>query len=199
MRSKIGAEDLAGQLFDAGGRRKYVTAREWRRFLEAANDMEISVRAFCYTLAFTGCRISEALALTSAQVDFETGCIVLRTLKRRRAMFRAIPVPPMILRLLAELAVGKAPDERLWRCCRQTAWRWVCTVMARAAIEGPHACPKGLRHGFGIAAAEESIPPALTQRWMGHARLETTALYQHAVGREERAFARRLWRDRLHR
>jgi hypothetical protein len=28
---------------------------------------------------------------------------------------------------------------------------------------------------------------------MGHARLETTAIYQHAVGQEERAFAMRLW------
>ena len=34
----------------------------------------------------------------------------------------------------------------------------------------------------------------LTRDWMGHARIDTTAIYQHAVGREERSFARRLWR-----
>ena len=66
--------------------------------------------------------------------------------------------------------------------------------MAEAGIRGPQATPKGLRHSFGIANAEENIPPGLTKRWMGHARLETTVLYQHAVGREERAFAKRLWR-----
>jgi hypothetical protein len=30
---------------------------------------------------------------------------------------------------------------------------------------------------------------------MGHAKLETTAIYQQAAGREERALARRLWRS----
>lgn len=54
--------------------------------------------------------------------------------------------------------------------------------------------PKGLRHGFGVANAEENVPMATTQKWLGHARLETTAIYQQAVGREEHAFARRLWR-----
>jgi integrase len=70
----------------------------------------------------------------------------------------------------------------------------VKSVMAAAGIKGTQATAKGLRHGFGIANAEKNIAPALTQRWMGHARLETTAIYQHVTGREERAFAARLWR-----
>jgi len=84
-------------------------------------------------------------------------------------------------------------DQRLWPWCRQTAWRHVKAVMRAAAIIGPQASPKGLRHGFGIANAQASIPQSLTQRWMGHARLETTGIYQNAVGSEERAFAQRAW------
>jgi len=39
------------------------------------------------------------------------------------------------------------------------------------------------------------VPISLTARWMGHARLETTAIYQSAVGRDERAFAQKLGGD----
>jgi site-specific recombinase XerD len=31
------------------------------------------------------------------------------------------------------------------------------------------------------------------QRWMGHARLETTAIYASVLGEEERILARRTW------
>jgi integrase/recombinase XerD len=55
------------------------------------------------------------------------------------------------------------------------------------------ACPKGLRHGFGIRAADRSVPTNLIQRWMGHASPTTTAIYLDAVGLEERQFASRMW------
>ncbi|MDO9223607.1 MAG: site-specific integrase [Caulobacter sp.] len=181
-------------LFDAAGQRKYLCGAELRRFLDAAGGADAETRALCQLLAYTGCRISEALALTPAQLDAETGRVVFLTLKRRRRVFRAVPVPPELMRALHGLARGGVPDAPLWGWCRQTAWRRVKAVMRNARISGAQASPKGLRHGFGITNAEENVPPALTQRWMGHARLETTAIYQHAVGREEQAFAERVWR-----
>jgi integrase len=181
------------RLWDETGARKYVCESEWRRFLSAATRADAETRALCQLLAFTGCRISEALALTRAQLDAETGRVVFRTLKRRKSSFRAVPVPPSLLETLTCLALDKEPDVRIWPWCRQTAWRRIKSVMQAASIEGPQAMPKGLRHGFGIANAAQNVPPSLTQRWMGHARLETTAIYQHAVGEEEIAFAKRLW------
>ncbi len=163
--------------------------------MRAADKTGTKTRTLCRILAFTGCRISEALALTPIHIDPDAGCIVLRTLKRRKRIFRAVPVPPGLIADLKALGAGHSPQTRLWDWCRQTGWRHVRRVMEEARIRGPQASPKGLRHGFGIAAAEGNIPPGLTQRWMGHTRLETTMLYQHAVGREERAFARRLWRQ----
>ena len=44
----------------------------------------------------------------------------------------------------------------------------------------PLACPKGLRHGFGIRAAGYNVPTNLIQRWMGHASPTTTAIYLDA-------------------
>ena len=75
-----------------------------------------------------------------------------------------------------------------------TAWRHVKAVMQAAGIRGTRASPKGLRHGFGVAAVQAHIPLNLLQRWLGHAQLSTTAIYAEAVGREEQDIAARMWR-----
>jgi site-specific recombinase XerD len=75
-----------------------------------------------------------------------------------------------------------------------TAFRRVQQVMRAAAIpEGPHACPKGLRHGFGVHAVSRDIALNMVQKWLGHAQLTTTAIYADAVGAEEKNIARRMW------
>lgn len=53
------------------------------------------VRTLCAVLHDTGRRESEALELTPERVDLEGGCLVFRTLKKRReGVYRAVPVPP---------------------------------------------------------------------------------------------------------
>jgi len=59
--------------------------------------------------------------------------------------------------------------------------------------DSTHASPKGLRHGFGVAAVSAGIPLNLMQKWLGHAQLTTTAIYANAVGAEEKDIARRMW------
>ena len=82
------------QLFDAEGRRLYFTEEERRAFVAAAKAPR-EVRTFCGTLHATGCRISEALALTARQIDLSGRVVVFESLKkRRRGVFRAVPVPP---------------------------------------------------------------------------------------------------------
>jgi integrase len=179
-------------LFDGNGRRKYLCAGEVPRFLKMARAADAETYLFCSLLAYTGCRISEALALMPVHLDPETSRVVFRTLKRRRVVHRAVPVPSELMTALCRSAKSQ-PDAPIWRWSRQTAWRRVKAVMDAADITGPQAMPKGLRHGFGVANAEENVPMATTQKWLGHAKLETTAIYQQAVGREEAAFARRLW------
>jgi integrase len=110
-------------------------------------------------LAHTGCRISEALALTADRVDMAGGLVVFETLKkRRRGIFRAVPVPPDLLDAL-ELVHGiteaqRRPDggsgRRLWPWSRTTAWRRVQEVMHMAGIEGPQASSPGSSSGSTI-------------------------------------------------
>jgi len=190
-----GGTDYGLTLFDGLGRRKYLSLSERLRFQKESEKADKETRLFCMVLAFTGCRISEALELTPQQLDAGTLCIVFRTLKRRKLIFRAVPVPSRLMRELVGLSWNMERDAPVWNWCRQTAWRRVKEVMEAAGIQGPQANPKGLRHGFGVANAEKNIPGAVTQRWMGHARLETTSIYQQAVGQEERRFAKRLWHD----
>ena len=61
------------RLFDAAGRRLYFSEDERRAFVAAAAKAPREVRTFCGTLHATGCRISEALALTAGQIDLATG------------------------------------------------------------------------------------------------------------------------------
>ena len=126
----------------------------------------------------------------------------LETLKKRkRGMFRAVPLPPDLITMLdlvhnirrMQRRKDRGKGVRLWEWSAVTAWRKVKAVMDAAGIQGYHASPKGLRHGFGVAAVQASIPLNLVQRWLGHAQLTTTAIYADAVGEEERGIAARLW------
>jgi len=184
--------DMA-QLFDERGRRKYLCDTELARFRKALGRTDRHTRAFCQLIVMTGCRISEALATTPTHLDRDAKRIIFRTLKRRKTAFRAVPVPDALMRELVALGNGLGDDDRLWPWSRQTGWRKIRAVMEVADITGPMAMPKGLRHAYGIRAAGEKVPPSLIQRWLGHADATTTAIYINAVGKEERAFARRLW------
>ena len=53
------------QLYDTHGQRKYLSAPERQAFLAASGKASREVRTFCLALTYTGCRISEALALTA--------------------------------------------------------------------------------------------------------------------------------------
>ncbi len=185
--------DMDWGLYDPAGHRKYLTEVERAAFMKAAKECNADVMTLCWALNETGCRLSEALELTLDHVDFPAGMLVFRSLKKRGAkMHRAVPVSPQLLKAIRRL--GENSDTKpLWPWCRMTAYRRVKEVMARAGIHGPHASPKGLRHGFGVAALERGVPLNLLQKWLGHARLSTTAIYGNAVGAEERKMASKMW------
>jgi len=184
------------QLYDAQGHRLYLTSSEREAFRQAAEKAPREVRTYCHALLYTGCRPSEALALTADRVDFQAQAITIESKKKRRpGIYRAVPVPGAFLEAL-DLVYGirdRKTKDKLWPWSRKTAYTRVIEVMERAGIEGPQATPKGLRHGFGVACIEKQIPLNLVQRWLGHAQLTTTAIYANAVGEEERGIAARLW------
>jgi integrase/recombinase XerD len=190
------------QLHTANGARKYLTAGERDAFLRAAERADRTVRTLCMTLAYAGCRLSEALALTADRVDLAAGVLVFESLKKRRTgIYRSVPVPPAPLEALdlvhgireRQARRGKGRGERLWPCSRMTGWRTVHAAMVAAGLDGPHASPKGLRHGSGVAAVSAGIPLTWSRNGSDTPQLSTTAIYATAVGAEEKDIARRMW------
>jgi len=190
---------MSGSLFDGSGNRKYLVARERRAFACAARARGGEIGTFCLTLAFTGARISEVLALTPDRLDFGNGAIVLETLKRRKdGIFRAVPVPSRLLAKLNRVhALGSSASDkkRLWAWGRTIAWHHVKSTLREAGVPEPLTTPRAVRHAFGVDAVQNGVALNILQRWMGHARIETTAIYADVIGKEERALARRTWRS----
>jgi site-specific recombinase XerD len=186
-------------LYARSGERKYINRTERRR-VAAMERLERERALFSLLLAWTGGRVSEVLGVTPSSFQIERNIVTLRTLKRRRPHFREVPIMPGLMRALNRhfdlRTLQQDPDtmyRRLWSCSRVTAWRFVKGVMLEAGVAGRPACPRGLRHGFGVATLQASVPLNLVQRWMGHARLSSTAVYTSVCGDEEAAFAANFW------
>ncbi len=84
--------------------------------------------------------------------------------------------------------------QRLWNFSCSTASRHVKRLMTSTEILGPQASAKGLRHGFGVAAIEAGVPLPTIAAVLGHANIETTAIYTTAIGMEAREQLARMWR-----
>ncbi len=186
-------------LYTPRGLRKYLTPHERSRFIATAESCpRAELRTLCLVLAYTGCRITEALSLTAGSIESGAGFIAIRSLKKRSkaVVVREVPVPanlPAALEATHQLSLQE-PGARLWTLSRGRAWWLIKDIMRTAGVaSGPHATPKGLRHGFGIHAIRSGVPLNLVQRWLGHARMETTAIYLQAMGSEEREIASRMW------
>ena len=190
----------AAELVDARGR-KYLTSEERDRFLAAVRTHpKPTVQTLARTLALTGCRVSEALGLRACDVDLDAAELRISTLKRRREHWRAVPVPEDLIHALdlvhrvrrAQTSVRGAKSA-LWPLTRQAAHRQVVSLMNSAGISGPQACPRGLRHSWGVAAVTAGVPLHTIAAVLGHADLSTTAIYATAIGAEHRELVARVW------
>jgi integrase/recombinase XerD len=180
--------------YDREGRRKYLTHAEGRRFLKCARKLSRQEALFCMAIYYTGMRISEALALNVQDIDYPSGVIRIRSLKKRESReFRRIPVPNSLLARLHKLTDGRT-EGQLWTFSRTTGWRIIKRVMNKAQITGIHATTKGLRHAFGVRGALAKIPLNLLQLWFGHSQSATTAIYLDVRDDEERTLIQRTWK-----
>ncbi|MEQ8327793.1 MAG: site-specific integrase [Parvibaculum sp.] len=188
-------------IYDNRGRRKYLTVSEREAFIEATHRLRPKAQTFCLALVYTGARISEILALTPEHIDVEAGVIIIESLKkRRRGVFRAVPVPEQFFRRLVEIhdlhdaqSDPRRRIERIWPWGRTTAWMQIKQTMREIGVGPSQSMPKALRHAFGVGATQKNVPLNIVQKWMGHSRLSTTAIYADAVGDEERLLANRMW------
>lgn len=180
--------------------RKYVNRFELVNVLRVASRARRRDGILTRLFAMTGARVGEVLALAPAHCQVAECVIAFITLKRRRFVIREVPVPSSLMQDLdVEFGIREAqrdPDranQPIWTLHRASVYRVVREIMLRAGVSGAPACPRGLRHGFGVNALQSGVPITLVQRWMGHSRLSTTAIYLEVSGPEERFFANRYW------
>ena len=86
-------------LYGPTGGRKYLNATERPRFIKAPQRADPETRLFCPVLGWSGARISEGLALTSAAVN-------------RRPTLTPIPTLQQVAAALAELGFSGENDRR---------------------------------------------------------------------------------------
>ena len=181
-------------------KRKYLTPEERERFKEEAMLADTDTRTFCLLLYYTGIRISEGLNVLVSHIDFPSQSIAIRSLKKRKTVYRSIPLAPFFLEELDQVynirnRQKSAADQkqRIWKWSRNTAYLRVKGVIKQADVIGTYATPNGLRHGFAIYCIMNNIPLHYLSKWMGHNTLRVTAIYANALGKEERALAARTW------
>ena len=186
-------------LFDGQGNRKYLTPEEREAYFKAIpKALDRDKRTFALLLYYTGCRISEALAVTHGRIDYAKKGVVFKTLKRRKTIFRFVPLPEHFLTKLDDVHQVEDVQKRqlgkkIWPFSRTTAWRAITDVMEKGEIVGIQATPKGLRHSFVIHHQQLNTPDHIIQRWLGWASRDMMEVYGRAVGKEERNFAEKLW------
>jgi len=171
-----------------------ITPAQMRQLCEApAPQTLLGVRdhALLLTLATSGCRISEVVALTPAQVTPRDGSYFLQVLGKRQHTPREAPLsqeaaaaiqawltqrgPGAPGRPIFTRFVGGGWQPTLQPLSVSSAWRVVRKYALQCGL--PHVKPHDFRRFVGTELAKRDLRQA--QRALGHRRLETTV--QHYV------------------
>ncbi len=142
-------------------------------------------RALLATLASSGCRVSEVVTLTAAQIASRAGRFVLQVLGKNQTTPREAPLSQEAY-MLIEAWLARRPVESAalftsfaGRGPRATAQPmsptavWQAVQHYAAAVGLRHVKPHDFRRFVGTELAKRDIRQA--QKALGHARIETTA------------------------
>lgn len=174
-----------------------MTADEARRVIAAAEVATPAHRAIVGLCLFAGLRISEALAVTPADLRTEAGHTVVSVLGKGGKLAN-VPLAPQAVRLLEDaLTVAETDGGRLIRGTRGTIDRHqalrMVEALGRTAGLGHALRPHDCRHACATLSLEAGAPlhrvqdllrhssPVTTQRYTAHRdRLDGSAAYNLA-------------------
>jgi integrase/recombinase XerD len=156
-----------------------LSPEEVARFLEAAPGVKYKA---AFSVAYgAGLRVSEVAALKVSDIDSER--MMLRVEQGKGRKDRYAMLSPLLLELLRDW----------WRIARPKAWLFpgrdplqpmstrqlnrACHAAADMAQITKRVSPHTLRHSFATHLLEQNTDIRVIQVLLGHAKLETTALY----------------------
>ncbi len=166
-----------------------LTPEEVIRFLEAAPGAKYKA---AFAIAYgAGLRVSEVAALKISDVDSER--MMIRVEHGKGGKDRHAMLSPQLLDLLRHwyrlarprgwLFPGQDPTNPI--STRQLTR--ACHAAADIAAINKRVTPHTLRHSFATHLLEQDIDIRVIQVLLGHAKLETTALYTHVAATTIRA------------
>lgn len=161
---------------------EYARPEEVRAILEACESLTIHWRrnimwkTFYLALWCTGLRVSELLAVRTADVSQET----LAVHRGKGGGDDTVPVPAVLAQQLGLYRLACRPGKLLFPVTRQGAHQMLAKACQRAGVRPLH-CHL-LRHGFAHNVIRQSPVSAgetliRLSRALGHKRLSTTQVY----------------------
>jgi site-specific recombinase XerD len=156
-----------------------LSADEVVRFLEAIPSLKS--RTALTTVYATGLRVSEAVMLKIADID--SGRMVIRVEQGKGGKDRYVMLSPQLLRILR--GYWRLARPRRWlfpgrdehRPLEPTTLHAACRSARTAAGLAKEVTPHTLRHSFATHLLEQNVDVRVIQVLLGHAKLDSTALY----------------------
>jgi integrase/recombinase XerD len=166
-----------------------LSPEEVARFLEAAPGVKYKA---AFSAAYgAGLRVSEVAALKVSDIDSKRMMLRIEQGKGRKDRYAMLS--PVLLELLRDW----------WRIARPTAWLFpgrdplqpmstrqlnrACHAAADMAEISKRVSPHTLRHSFATHLLEQNTDIRVIQVLLGHAKVDTTALYTHIATNTIRA------------
>lgn len=133
-------------------------------------------------LRYTGARISEVLNIDeSRDIDFKNSTVRLITLKRnqkKKGQYRIVPIPDrLISEYLRFIKLYPDVETKVFKIKRNNFFVTFKKLCLKAKIPENIAHPHVLRHTRAIELLRAGIPVTAVQQLLGHASLNTTAMY----------------------
>ena len=156
---------------------EYLEKSEVDRLLECAPDPASRLLMLLQWRA--GLRVSEALALTPADLHLDHQPPTLRVRMGKGRKTRIIPVQPELHNaLIAVLSFTRVDRDRpLVQMSRVTAWRKVKQAADRAGLNADRIGTHTLRHSYARHNLQYGVQLNTLSMWLGHASIKTTLRY----------------------
>ena len=154
----------------------------------------------------TGARIGEAVLVERRHLKIhqKEPYIILPTLKRRKTLYRQVPVfSDELISMLTNFVLYREAVEgrkilgtdRVFGLSKRQAQDVVRRILLQVVDDTSKAHAHTLRHTFGILWTMRRLSPFTLASWMGHATLNTTMAYTQIAIRDNYEYARRLYEE----
>lgn len=159
----------------------WLTVDELQRLFAAADEIGLWEAALVRVLYYSAVRVTELCTATTASLRTIDGVLTFSVDRKGGAEDRVEIGEPAAVALRRHLAGRTGPLFLLkGRAIDRHQVAYAITRIARAAgLADKKLTPHGLRHSAATNALQDGENPIKVQAMLGHARIETTMIYNH--------------------